>query len=144
MIPTKWNCSGIGPRSLTPIEVRILGFIAEMLSEEDKSAILDDVPRLSVRASEDGTLLEFDIEGYERPPYSGQHTFDIDVDVCVDDIDGAHISIILFGDQNSRVLELEYLRWDFEEIRAPLWETLRAGKTIQFISEPKDENAGTS
>jgi len=144
MIPAKWNCSGRGPRPLTPIEVRILGFIAEILSEEDKRAILDDAPRLSVRASEDGTLLEFDIEGYERPPYSGQHTFDIDVDVRVDDIDGAHISIILFGDQNSRVLELEYLRWDFEEIRAPLWETLRVGETIQVISKPEDENAGIS
>jgi hypothetical protein len=140
------SCQGVDPRPPTLTEVRILEFIGENLSEDERRTILDDARRLSVRASEDGTLLEFDIEGYERPPYSGQHDFDINVDVCVDDIDGALISIILFGDQNNRVLELEYIRWDFEEIREPLWETLRVRPLVRmpFVRKAQAGDAGTS
>lgn len=135
MSPTKWNALGTKPRHLTADEMRIIEFIAENVSEYEKRGILDDARKLSVQATEDGTLLEFDIEGYERPPYTGQHDFDIDVDICVDDLDGAHISIILFADQNDRLLELEYIRWDFKEIRDPQWETLRIAPLIKAPSK---------
>ncbi len=135
MIDTKWKASvEKGPRSLNANEIRVIESFAENVSEEEKRQILFDLARLSVRSvTDDGELLEFDIEGYERPPYSGQDQFAVDARIL--DSDGADIGIILFLDQHDRLLELEYIRWDLKEIQDPRWATLSFRPLRRFLKK---------
>ena len=126
MNDSSWMASfEMGRRPLNANEIRIIKGFAEQVSKEDQRQILCDLAELSVRsATEDGEVIAFEIEGYQRPPYSGQR--DLDVDARVLDSDGAVIGIVLYTDQNGRLFELEYIRWDFQNIRDPQWHTFIA------------------
>lgn len=126
MNDSSWIASlEMAPRPLNANEIRIIKRFAEHLSKDDQRQIFCDLAGLSIRsATEDGEVFAFEIEGYERPPYTGQR--DVDVDARVLDSDGAVIGIVLYTDQNGRLLELEYIRWDLEKIQDPQWDTFTA------------------
>ena len=41
------------------------------------------------------------------------------------DDDDANLTVLLFADEDDRLLELEFLRWDGEVIRRLRWDTLK-------------------
>jgi hypothetical protein len=41
------------------------------------------------------------------------------------DSDGTELSVLLHADENGRLLELEFMRWDSSDLLGPNWETLR-------------------
>ena len=67
--------------------------------------------------------ITFMIAGYERPAYQGQHPFR--VEGKVQDRDGSEISVLLYADENGRLLELELVRFDEGEVIEPDWSTMR-------------------
>jgi hypothetical protein len=62
----------------------------------------------AVPATEDGSRIQFEIRGYDRPPYKGQHPFG--VEGKMQDQDGAELSVLLHADKNGRLFELEFIR----------------------------------
>lgn len=65
----------------------------------------------------------FEIAGYKRPMYRGQHPFGVEGRML--DSDGVEVSVLLHVDENGRLLELELIRWDSKDLLGPRWETLR-------------------
>lgn len=118
-----------GSRPLNANETQIIQGFAEQVSNEEQYQILRDLAGLSVQSViADGEVIAFEIEGYERPPYIGQ--YDLEVDAQVVDSDGAVIGIVLYMDQNGRLLELEYIRWDWQKIQDPQWDTFTATRRV--------------
>ncbi|WP_138918442.1 DUF6984 family protein [Nitrospirillum viridazoti] len=110
-------------RPLSSREKEIIKAFADRLSEEGRAKLIDDMNNSivdSVRA--DGEVVHFSINGYERPPYHGQHSYPTEASVL--DSDGEKISIVLFADENDHLLELEFIRWADGNIIAPQWNTL--------------------
>ena len=75
-----------------------------------------------VFATEGALRIVFCINGYDRPPYRGQHSFG--VEGKVNDSDGQLLMIDLFADQNDRLLELEIVRYADGPIKGPDWASL--------------------
>ncbi|WP_162579839.1 DUF6984 family protein [Variovorax sp. PBS-H4] len=57
-----------------------------------------------------------------RPPHRGQHPFGVEGRML--DSDGTKLSVLLHADENGRLLELEFIRWDSGDLLGPRWETL--------------------
>ncbi|GAA4345101.1 hypothetical protein GCM10023165_28830 [Variovorax defluvii] len=111
-------------RPLTHEECALIAAFADKLDESERTQLLDDL-KLSTasEATHDGSRIVFDITGYERPQYRGQHLFNIEGKML--DSDGAELSVLLHADENGRLLELEFIRWDASDLLGPCWETLR-------------------
>lgn len=73
--------------------------------------------------SSSGSRIVFEIDGYLRPPYRGQHAYKVEGKVL--DRDRAEVSVVLYADENNRLLELEFIRWDGGQIIDLDWETLQ-------------------
>jgi len=111
-------------RPLTQAELDVIRAVAEKLRPERRRQLLEDVKRaMARRATPDGARIAFDISGYERPPYRGQHSFGVEGELL--DRDGARLAFDLFADENDRLLELEVNRWDGGDLIDPNWSTLR-------------------
>lgn len=110
-------------RALNLREVKVIEDCAALLPQERGGGLIDDL-RVAVvkREAENGGLVEFEISGYERPLYKGQHSFG--TEGRVSDVDGADVWMTLYADGNDRLLELEFIRWDGKEIQELQWETL--------------------
>lgn len=111
-------------RLLSDTEKKVLSLVAENLPEGQRRQLLDDLANVSVEsATPDGARTEFDIFGYDRPPYKGQHSFGVEGELL--DKDGARISFDVYADENGRLLELELVRWDGGDLIDPDWSTLK-------------------
>jgi hypothetical protein len=111
-------------RPLTYDERKLVADFASKLDEHECPQLLEDLKNASVTlATPDGSRVVFDIAGYERPQYRGQHPFGVEGRML--DSDGAELSVLLHADENSRVLELELIRWDSSDLLGPRWETLQ-------------------
>ncbi len=111
-------------RELTEDERAFVRSIASRLAPEDRDRLLSDME--SARAEqtlEDGSLILFHIDGYQRPHHIGQHTFPFEG--VVRDADGAEVCVLLFADPGNRLLELEFLRWGDGGLQGPDWTTLQ-------------------
>jgi hypothetical protein len=98
--------------------------IASKLDEKSRARLLHDLNDVRVVCdSTTSECLKFEIPGYERPEYQGQHAYP--VEARVQDADRTEMSLVLYADEQDRILELEFIRWDDEQVAAPLWETLR-------------------
>jgi hypothetical protein len=97
--------------------------IAEHLSISEQKQVLDDLDSSTVvLVHADRSLIAFDLPGYERPQYRGQHPFS--AEGVVEDADGTAIDVILHADVNGRLLELELVRWGDGPVQGPRWYTL--------------------
>lgn len=111
-------------RPLTRRERELINRIAERLDEKQRRQLLDDAEAATAEAvNADSSIVRFHLKGYERPPYRGQHT--VPVEGVVEDADGAPISVLLHQDENDRLYELEFVRYDDGDLIAPKWDTLR-------------------
>lgn len=111
-------------RPLTSGERKLIAKIAETLGGDEGSRLLADLENASaVPATGDGSRIQFDIRGYDRPPYKGQHPFG--VEGKMQDQDGAELSVLLHADENGRLFELEFIRWGEGELISPDWHTLQ-------------------
>lgn len=111
-------------RPLTRQERELIDRIAERLDERQRKRLLDDAAvALAETINDDGSIIRFHLEGYKRPPYRGQHA--VPVEAVVQDADGASISVLLHQDENDRLYELEFVRYDDGDLMAPRWETLK-------------------
>ena len=93
------------------------------MSASRRSELLADVESASVLSrSMDNASITFALSGYVRPPYLGQDTYGFDGKIK--DLDGETLEVTLYCDQNGRLLELEFVRWDDNNVIAPLIDTL--------------------
>lgn len=111
-------------RTLTTDERQIIAAIAHQLGSVDRTQLLADLENATARTvARDGSLIEFDIAGYTRPPFLGQNPFN--VEGRVRDNDGAELEVLLHADHNGRLLELELVRYEKGDVIAPDWSTLQ-------------------
>ncbi|HQX64136.1 MAG TPA: hypothetical protein PK593_11825 [Thermomicrobiales bacterium] len=111
-------------RSLTAEEVVAIRQVAERLTQERRLRLLEDLARSTANsATPDGSRVVFEITGYERPAYRGQHSFGVEGELL--DKDGSKLSFDLFADENDRLLELELIRWGNGMVLGPDWATLK-------------------
>ncbi|WP_319276653.1 hypothetical protein [Stenotrophomonas sp.] len=100
----------------------------ERLLIEAVAAVLPADPAAQLRADagvvmavdESTLLVGFVLAGHARPTPPGDHPYPVDIEVP--DADGEALSIILFADEDGRLLQLEIIRWDDEAVRAPRWD----------------------
>lgn len=110
-------------RVLTAEEKNLIVMFANRLDSDRQQNLLRDLNDAVVKSvAPDGGRIVFDIQGYLRPPYRGQHTYGVEGKML--DEDAAELSVLLYADPDNRLLELEFLRWDGELIRKPRWKTL--------------------
>lgn len=111
-------------RPPTEDEKRLITKVAKTLGGAEGAQLLEDLPRTTVAsATSDGSRVEFEIAGYTRPVYRGQHPFGIEGKML--DRDGTELSVLLHADENGRLYELEFVRWDGNTAVSPDWRTLR-------------------
>lgn len=109
-------------RQLTEEERVAVCRLAESLPEPSRVRIIADLKHATVAAMNDaGTIIRFEIPGYEHPLKSGGK---IKVDAKMKDRDGAQLDVILFTDENDRLYELELVRFAEGAVIGPDWDTL--------------------
>lgn len=111
-------------RELTENEKTFIRLIAARLPPAERMELLSDMANVHAEPQlEDESLILFHIDGYERPPHIGQHTFPFEGRLA--DADGEPVCVLLFADPANRLLELEFIRWADGELQGPDWTTLR-------------------
>jgi hypothetical protein len=111
-------------RSLTPQERQIIDRFAERLDGPQQRQLLEDAAGATAEIiNDDGSIIRFHLQGYEHPPYRGQHA--VPVEGIVQDADGASVSVLLHQDENNRLYELEFVRYDDGDLLELKWETLK-------------------
>lgn len=109
---------------LTPEEIFVIKSFANLCVPQIKEMILKDLEILTIKESApDRAFIIFDLPGYNRPVCKGQRTYGMDGKLL--DKDGAEVLVLLYADENNRMLELEFVRWDSKKIISLQWETLR-------------------
>ncbi|WP_199097667.1 hypothetical protein [Dyella sp. ASV21] len=114
-------------RALNDLEHEAISALANQIGPDDqRGQLLQDLKHCVVDdALSDGSMLKFFIEGYDRPPYRGQDTFrgkdGFPVEGVIKDADGGEMDVLLFSDQNKRVLELELVKHDGSPVLGPDW-----------------------
>ncbi|WP_420992506.1 DUF6984 family protein [Cupriavidus sp. 30B13] len=110
-------------RQLTHEEQMLIMEFARKLEEGARQRLLEDLRSAATTSvAPDGSRVVFEISGYERPPYRGQHP--IGVEGRMLDGDGVDLSVLLYADENDHLLELEFIRWDASDLVGPRWDTL--------------------
>lgn len=111
-------------RELTENERTFIRLIASRLAREESERLLSDLASAHAEPQlEDGSLILFHIDGYERPHAIGQHTFPFEGRLA--DVDGEPVSVLVFADPANRLLELEFIRWADGQLQGPNWTTLQ-------------------
>lgn len=111
-------------RSLSEEEKVLITRFAEKLDDAERGQLLADAEHAMVKmAATDGSRILFEIAGYQHPPYRGQHPFGVEGTML--DSDNTELSVLLYADENGRLLELEFIRWDSNNLLSPQWNTLK-------------------
>jgi hypothetical protein len=111
-------------RPLSREERNLIARVAEKLGGKDGKQLVADLEDASAESeTPDGSRILFEISGYARPPYRGQHPYGVEGKML--DRDGTELSVLLHADENGRLLELEFVRWDAGDLVGPDWETLK-------------------
>jgi hypothetical protein len=114
-------------RKLTVMEkMAALALANAVGSDAERSQLLLDLKNCTVEDMvPDGSILKFHIDGYERPPFRGQDTFRgkdrFPVEGLIKDKDGGEIDVLIFSDQNNRLLELELVKHLGGPVEDPDW-----------------------
>ncbi|WP_372237539.1 DUF6984 family protein [Pseudomonas sp. Hp2] len=110
-------------RPLNNHERTLIWRVANRLPEAQRDQLCADLSNASVSSeSEDRSRVSFDIAGYCRPAYSGQHPYPVEIRVL--DVDNVELTLLLHADEQDRLLELELIRWEDGVIKGPRWDTL--------------------
>lgn len=110
-------------RPLNVNEKNLIARFAEKLNAPERERLLDDAAQATAKeVTPDASRIMFEIAGYHHPPYRGQHSYGVDGKML--DSDGVELSVCLYADENGRLLELEFIRWDPNDLQSPRWETL--------------------
>jgi hypothetical protein len=110
-------------RRLNANEAALVTGLVANLDEATRSQAMKDLANAAaVPVTEDNSRIVFDITGYARPAYHGQHA--IGREAKMRDRDDAALSIVLYADENGRLLELEFIRWAGGALQGPNWGTL--------------------
>jgi hypothetical protein len=105
-------------------EIALVKRFAQNLNSAEREQLLLDISCATVTSAvPDGSRIIFEIAGYDRPVYRGQHTFGVEARML--DEDAAELSVLLHADENGRLLELEIIRWDSIDVISPRWDTLK-------------------
>jgi hypothetical protein len=92
-----------------------------------ESAVANDVKamrgNLATNADVVGRLIVDGVEVEYRARLLPNGT--VNVGTLFLDSDGIELSVLLHADENGRLLELEFMRWDSSDLLGPNWETLR-------------------
>lgn len=111
-------------RPLNCEEKKLISIFAGRLEEGERQQLLEDMRGAKASpVTSDGSRIEFSIAGYDRPQYRGQHLFNVEGKML--DADGVELSVLLHADESGRLLELEFIRWDSNDLLEPRWETLK-------------------
>lgn len=111
-------------RPLSENERNLITRFAAKLSEVEGAQLIADAAHATAKAvTPDASRIMFQIDGYNRPPYRGQHPFR--VEGRMNDSDAVELSVSLYADENGRLLELEFIRWDSKAIQELQWQTLQ-------------------
>jgi hypothetical protein len=111
-------------RPLTKGERVLIAHIGTKLGGSEGAQLLADLENASaVSATEDSSRIQFNIAGYVRPPYKGQHPYGIEGKML--DEDGADLTVLLHADENGRLFELEFIRWGEGNLIDPDWDSLQ-------------------
>ncbi len=111
-------------RLLRPEEKLLIFNAARCLDGERAGRLLSDMDCATARSElPDGSIVGFEIDGYDRPETWQQRP--VPVEMEVDDEDGAEISATLYTDSNDRLLEMELIRRCGGPVVRPRWQTLR-------------------
>ena len=98
--------------------------IANRLDPSGRELLCNDLAIASVDESKSGpTHIIFELRGYARPPYKGQHPYA--VEAKMKDADNGDVSAVLYADGNNRLLELEFIKWNATRIRNLRWESVQ-------------------
>jgi hypothetical protein len=111
-------------RTLTPQEQDVLFQFGASMPEEQRRRFLHDLENCRVaEQGVNGSRLIFELTGYSRPSYRGQHAYPVEGTVL--DYDGTDVSVYVYADENDRLLELEFVKWADSPFTALKWETFR-------------------
>jgi hypothetical protein len=88
-------------RSPSKEEKELITRFAEKLGHAEKSQLLADISHATAHeVTSDGSRIAFEIDDYQRPEYSGQHTFTVEGRML--DLDNAELSVCLYADANGK------------------------------------------
>ncbi|AWF81251.1 hypothetical protein BTJ40_10715 [Microbulbifer sp. A4B17] len=108
---------------LSDNEKNLILAISSQLNRKNGDQLRADLKNARVESrTSDGSRVSFDILGYERPQYRGQHPYEVEGKLT--DEDGGELSVLLYADENDRLLELEIIRWDGNDLINPNWGAL--------------------
>jgi hypothetical protein len=111
-------------RDLSVHERDFMRRVAERLDAKLRAQLLEDIDCSHVASALDrDSRILFCIDGYDRPPYKGQYALPVEARML--DSDGTDLTVVLYADENGRLLELEFVRWGEGGIVDPRWETLQ-------------------
>lgn len=111
-------------RALTSQEREVLHRLGDHMPEEQRHRFLSDLKDCRVEArGADASRLMFELAGYSRPPYHGQHAYPVEGTVF--DQDGAEVSVYVYADENNRLLELEFVKWADDPVKALQWDSFK-------------------
>ena len=116
-------------RRLSDEESKAIVLIADTIeSDLEREQLLADIRNCAVSSTaEDGSMLMFSVDAYVRPEkwlqrqYKARDGFP--AEGVVKDRDGAQMDVMLFQDQNHRVLKLEIVRYHPGGVIDPDWST---------------------
>ena len=106
-------------RTLHAHERLLIEAVAAVLPAEPAAQLRVDVG-VAMAVDESTLLVGFVLAGHARPTPPGDHPYPVEIEVP--DADGEALSIILFADEDGRLLQMEIIRWDDEAVRAPKWD----------------------
>jgi hypothetical protein len=102
----------------------------EFESEAESKQLLEDLNNCSVTSEvSDGSILIFNISGYQRPSNHGTRQFvskdGLNVEGVVNDDDGEELEVLLLADSNCRIYELELIKYSAGSVIKPKWESFK-------------------
>jgi len=118
-------------RGLTEAERRVIMLLAaQFKSEIEREQLLADLDHCSVQETvADGSILAFDVAGYQRPPEHGRWQYrgkgGFVVDGLVKDADGTEMEVMLLADANHRIWEFEIVRYHPGPVIKPDWSSFK-------------------
>ena len=102
---------------------KVVSEMALFLPDEERKRLLFDLEHSTEKpVNEDGSIVAFDIAGYEKPSSGGSIMFRVEGSVL--DEDGSQLTVLLHSDANGRLMELELVRFDDGSAIRPDWTTL--------------------
>jgi hypothetical protein len=111
-------------RPLTKDEKELITKFANRLAENERQQLIADMMKATATLDVlDGSRIRFEIKDYLRSEYRGQHPFGIEGRMLDDD--DIELTVLLHADENGRLFELEFIRWDSSDLIGPKWETLK-------------------